>query len=109
MYEDDGISMDYQKGICSLTRFTSRLTNGNWTFIADKPVGKYMPANHSYLVKAYLKSVPQSVMENGKQLPLLASVAETNKASGWFYDTEHKRLYVKTFGDNHERIEIVAQ
>ena len=45
MYEDDGISMDYQKGIGSLTRFTSRLADDSWTFTADKPVGKYKPAN----------------------------------------------------------------
>lgn len=29
--------------------------------------------------------------------------------TGWFYDTEHKRLYVKTAGDNHQKIEIVVQ
>ena len=109
MYEDDGISMDYQKGIGSLTRFTSRLADGSWTFTADKPVGKYKPARHTYLVKAYLQNAPQSVIENGKSLPVLSSVADADRNTGWFYDIEHKRLYVKTAGDNRQKIEIVVQ
>ena len=109
MYEDDGISMDYQKGIGSLTRFTSRLADDSWTFTADKPVGKYKPAKHSYLVKAYLQNVPQSVIENGKSLPVLSSVTDAERNTGWFYDIEHKRLYVKTAGDNRQKIEIVVQ
>ena len=109
MYEDDGISMDYQKGIGSLTRFTSRLADDSWTFTADKPVGKYKPAKHTYLVKAYLQNVPQSVIENGKSLPVLSSVTDAERNTGWFYDIEHKRLYVKTAGDNRQKIEIVVQ
>lgn len=69
MYEDDGISMDYQKGIGSLTRFTSRLADDSWTFTADKPVGKYKPAKHTYLVKAYLQNAPQSVIEMVNRCP----------------------------------------
>ena len=109
MYEDDGISMDYQKGIGSLTRFTSRLADDSWTFTADKPVGKYKPAKHTYLVKAYLQNAPQSVIENGKSLPVLSSVTDAERNTGWFYDIEHKRLYVKTAGDNRQKIEIVVQ
>ena len=84
MYEDEGISMDYQKGIGSLTRFTSRLADGSWTFTADKPVGKYKPARHTYLVKAYLQNAPQSVIENGKSLPVLKSIEDVDRIPGWF-------------------------
>ena len=37
----------------------------------------------------------------------LSQIAERN--TGWFYDIEHKRLYVKTAGDNRQKIEIVVQ
>ena len=36
------------------------------------------------------------MIENGKSLPVLSSVADADRNTGWFYDTEHKRLYVKT-------------
>lgn len=41
----------------------------SWTFTADKPVGKYKPAKHTYLVKAYLQNVPQSVIEMVNRCP----------------------------------------
>ena len=40
---------------------------------------------------------------------VLSSVADADRNTGWFYDTEHKRLYVKTAGDNRQKIEIVVQ
>ena len=109
MYEDDGISMDYQKEINALTRFTSVLNDNDWTFTAHRPVGKYVPARHSYLVKAYLQNAPRSVTENGKPLSRLASMTDTDVKTGWFYDGEHKRLYVKTAGDNRQKVEIIAR
>lgn len=109
MYEDDGLSMDYQKEVGAITRFTSVLKGSEWKFTAEKPNGKYVPSLHSYLVKAYLSNAPQSVMENGKSLPNLSSKEEIGTNVGWYYDNERKRLYVKTAGNNRQKIEIVTK
>ena len=92
-----------------MTRFTRVMKSGEWTFTASRPVGKYEPTRHTYRVKAYLLKSPQRVTENGKPLPQLSSIVETETQVGWFYDEAHKRLYVKTAGDNRQKLELAVR
>ena len=109
MYEDDGISLDYEKGMYALTRFTSSLKPGEWTFRASKPEGKFRPERHQYAVQAYLDFIPSMVLENGKSLEWLASSDAVEHQTGWFYDSEKKRLFVKLDGDNRSEVEVVVR
>ena len=109
MYEDDGISLDYEKGMYALTRFTSSLKPGEWTFRASKPEGKFRPERHQYAVQAYLDFIPSMVLENGKSLERLASSDAVEHQTGWFYDSEKKRLFVKLDGDNRSEVEVVVR
>ena len=80
MYEDDGLSTDYEKGIFALTRFSSSLKEGNWTFRAEKPQGRFVPEEHRYAVKAYLDFIPSQITENGKLLIRLSSGKRSSHA-----------------------------
>jgi hypothetical protein len=97
LYEDDGTTMDYAKGIFARTLFQSELTPEAWTFTAAKPEGTFIPPAHTYLIKALLDSKPLTVTENGKTV------------DDWTYDEETHRLVVKTKGGNKENVTIKAQ
>ena len=109
MYEDDGISLDYEKGIYALTRFISSLKSGEWTFRASKPEGKFEPERHQYALRAYLDFTPSVVMENGKSLERLVSSDALERQVGWYYDNVKKRLFVKLHGDNRSEVEVVVR
>lgn len=108
LYEDDGLSLDYQKGIYAITHIGSELSSANWKLDISKPTGKFQPTVHTYLVKSYLEKPPVSVTENGKALPELSSVEAVGKAAGWFYDKTTKRAWIKTHHDNRQSIMLVA-
>lgn len=109
MYEDDGLSHDYEKGVYAFTRFTSSLGNDKWVFRAAKPEGKYKPEQHGYKVQAYLDFVPSQVTENGKSLKALASQTDVDNQPGWYYSQEKKRLFVRLVGDNSKDVELVVK
>ena len=109
MYEDDGLSHDYEKGMYAFTRFTSSLDNDEWVFRAAKPEGKYKPEQHGYKVQAYLDFVPSQVTENGKSLKALASQTDVDNQPGWYYSQKKKRLFVRLVGDNSKDVELVVK
>ncbi|MDR0542894.1 MAG: DUF5110 domain-containing protein [Dysgonamonadaceae bacterium] len=109
LYEDDGKTMDYTRGIYSRTRFTSELTSLQWTFTVAKPKGKYIPAQYAYLIKALVENRPDSVSENGKMLLEQPTLTDAQQQTGWFYDEKTHRLWVKIAGNNRTGTIIKAQ
>ncbi len=108
LYEDDGRSMDYEKGICSFTEFSSDLSDVSWTMTMAKSNGKYRPENRNYVLKSFLSAKPTAVSENGTVLNALDSAEAVRNGAGWFYDSETKRLWVRTASDNTTDIKVVA-
>lgn len=106
LYEDDGMSMDYQKGVNAFTEFKSKLSEGEWTMEMGKTTGKYVPETRNYILKAFLATEPDSVAENGKVLSNLDSAEAVHDNAGWFYDAQAKRLWVRTAGDNKADIKV---
>jgi alpha-glucosidase (family GH31 glycosyl hydrolase) len=100
LYEDDGATMDYSRGVFSRTRFTSELTSGGWTFTAARPEGKYRPATHRYVIKAVWEQKPASVTENGKTL---------TEGTGWSYDEAGRRLWIRPVGDSGKEMVIAVR
>jgi alpha-glucosidase (family GH31 glycosyl hydrolase) len=109
LYEDDGTTMDYAKGIFARTHFNSELTPNVWTFTANKPEGPYTPPAHRYLIKALLDNKPATISENGKPLSELPTLTEVQEKTGWFYDVTTHRLWIKTANGNKETVTIKAQ
>lgn len=109
MYEDDGLSHDYEKGVYAFTRFSSILADNKWIFRIAKPEGKYHPERHGYKVQAYLDFMPSQIQENGRTLNVLSSQADTEIQAGWFYDREKKRLFVRLAGDNRNDVELIVK
>jgi alpha-glucosidase (family GH31 glycosyl hydrolase) len=109
LYEDDGGTMNYAKGLFTTTTFSSELTSNQWTFAVAKPKGKYAPATYTYLIKALLETKPATVSENGKALREQSTLTDAQQQTGWFYDETTHRLWIKTDGTNHTGTIIKAQ
>lgn len=94
LYEDDGETMDYQKGAYSVTRIVSEKNDTTITVVINKTNGDYMgkPTNRKYNVRLNLVSEkPSTVTISGA------------KETDWKYDTIDKSVliwFVKNAGDN---------
>lgn len=97
LYEDDGTTDDYKKGIFSTTKIESRLSDGRWTLTINRPEGKFKAAAHNYAVSAWLDSKPSKVTVNGKEL------------TGWTYDEKLRLLHADTGISNNNNITLTAE
>ncbi|MGA2984803.1 MAG: TIM-barrel domain-containing protein [Terriglobia bacterium] len=106
-YEDDGISLDYQRGGYLHERMTSMDDGNSIKIRATDLSGKYIPPPRSVLLKVHAQPVPaKAVRLNGQALESMASAAELEKAnSGAAYDSESRVLYIK-FPDANSPFEV---
>ncbi|MBQ7162994.1 MAG: DUF5110 domain-containing protein [Bacteroidales bacterium] len=128
LYEDDGISDNYQKGIYSLTHIESRLSDdGSWTLTIKKPEGAFKGERHRYNLEVWRDSVPAMVTQNNKILPRIPAPAATDAATaeentpaptakakrtakddgepeGWYYDENLRRVIIHSRLNNSKDI-----
>ena len=96
-YEDDGISLDYQRGVYLHERITVVDDDKSVTIKATDLSGKYAPAARSLLLKVHAQTgAPKAVTLNGQELETVSSFGALAKAtSGEAYDSASNVLYVK--------------
>lgn len=99
LYEDDGRSLDYQKGICGISTIHSSLIGTQWTLTIGKPQGAFVPSRHTYHVEAYMDIKPQNVTVNGSILG----------EDFWNWDEDLKLLKINTNVDNRSDIILKVQ
>ncbi|KAA8486854.1 DUF4968 domain-containing protein [Arcticibacter tournemirensis] len=97
LYEDDGLSLDYQKGKYASTEIRTVRQAKSLKLIISQPVGSYRPSIHTYLAKIRLEEAnkPSAVTENGETL-----------RGGWRYDDKEHVLYVESTLNNNSNIEF---
>lgn len=109
LYEDDGTSLDYQKGKFALTGITTTGAAGVFKLNIGKTSGSYIPASRTYMtrIRWQEQKAPAKISENGRVLALASGPGMLLKA-GWFYDNKTKDLYVKTSGTQKDYIELIV-
>lgn len=95
LYEDDGISMDYEKGVFLKTRIT--MTAGERTFLDFKKEGSYETAVESvYLDLIHREKAPYWIELDGKKLPHFLHRRKFEEAEeGWYYSQSLKSVQIK--------------
>lgn len=108
LYEDDGLSLDYQTGKFALTRITTTSLANNLKVYISKTTGSFDPLKRTYLVKIRLEegSKPATVTENGKKVTLSSGPALSGR--GYFYNEKGNVIYVKSSGTNRSNIELIV-
>lgn len=110
LYEDDGISFDYEKGAYCDTLYQVEKNNSQITVtINDRKSPEdatieYSPAARNYILQIHYRSNPSEVMIDGAKIQSVQSLeALQNVDSGWYYDNNdndiNKIIYVKLVDD----------
>jgi len=101
LYEDDGITREFKKGVFAETRITLQKKDRNTTVSVAPVKGEYkgMPKTRHYVLQIHHGEKPKKVLLSGKKLKKQKSKAKwENAGSGWYFDAAEKDgiLYVKT-------------
>jgi alpha-glucosidase len=96
-YEDDGISLDYTRGVYLHEGMTSSDSAGRLTIKATDVTGTYKPPARSLVLKVHaLLDAPKAIKLNGEILESAASMEDLVKShAGQYYDSTSKVLYVR--------------
>jgi alpha-glucosidase (family GH31 glycosyl hydrolase) len=66
MYEDDGKTLDYIKGVYAQTSFHAERDGNHLVIEINIPTGEFKPTRRSYELQVRLPNIPVEVTENGK-------------------------------------------
>jgi alpha-glucosidase len=97
LYEDDGVSFNYEKGGYCITAFKLTVDQKKISFRTDRQIGNYSIEERACLVKIHnIKLVPLNVDLNGEKLKKFTSTDQLiEKESGWYYESQYKVLSLK--------------
>lgn len=95
LYDDDGVSNDYQKDICMKTTF--RISVGEEVTIQVFKEGSYSDSVKNLLFEVISpSSAPHSVVLEGKQIPrFLRRDLFEQAGEGWFYELSRRVVLIK--------------
>ena len=110
LYEDDGLSLQYQTGKFALTRITTTVQPKNLKVYISKSSGHYEPELRTYVAKIRLGEgqKPSAITENGKKIAL-GSKSTLSRTTGYFFDEKENVVYVKTARNNKSNIELIVK
>ncbi|WP_289062202.1 TIM-barrel domain-containing protein [uncultured Zobellia sp.] len=100
LYEDDGISYDYEKGKHALTKITSEEGKNTVEINISRREGSYknMPSKRSYVIKTHTLTQPKSIQVDGQELMFFANSDDlkyNDSNNGWYFDAKAKKAIIK--------------
>lgn len=106
-YEDDGISMDYQRGAYLRERVSVGTGDGLMTIKVTDREGSYIPPARSLLLKVHAQQCsPKAVKLNSQELkPVSTPAALDAVTSGTAFDGEARIVYIR-FPDPNAPFEV---
>ena len=108
LYEDDGVSMDYEKG-CYLKTFIS-MTAGERTVLTFKQEGSYATSVETMaLDMIHREKAPYWVTVDGKEIPHFLHRRKFEEAEcGWYYSQTLKSVQVKYLNPKKDHQVVVS-
>jgi len=107
LYEDDGVSYNYEKGVYALTTFRCVDNNSSIVITKSAPKGPYKVPGRDHIFEVHRKMTVRSVTTADKKLPRLSKKAKFDAApEGWFYDDRKKIIWAKVKGGANEPISL---
>lgn len=105
LYEDDGTSYDYEKGVYALTTFTCVEKTDGLVVIKSVPKGSYKIPERDHVFAVYKQMPVKSVTKNGTPLPCSGDKKMFDSSpQGWFYDQANKIIWAKIKGGANQPI-----
>lgn len=107
LYEDDGKSFEYQKGVFTITKITCSNNKKDIEINIDKPIGKYSTPAHNYAIKIHLEKAAEKILVNGKIIDI--KIMDAEHQTGNRFDKNNSVLILEAGIRNKEnnKIEII--
>jgi alpha-glucosidase len=103
LYEDDGVSYDYEKGIYAITSFTCKEAENYLTITKSKPDGNYSLPDKDYVFCIHGQKTSTGITINGSPLNYYKSNDDLNSVKkGWTQESDGKKLLVIKTGLHQE-------
>ena len=101
MYEDDGLTYDYENGLFSITKLHSQNSESCYELTIESGIGPYNPPDRDYLAEfPYMKYKPDSVLlDEEKIFENKYIVVTDSSATGWYYDVTGNKTFVRINDD----------
>ena len=107
LYEDDGASYDYWKGVYALTTFKCVETDNGIVVTKSSPEGSYKLAERDHEFYVHKKMTVKSVTKDNDLLPRFSKKAMFDSAThGWFYDESKHIICAKVKGGANKAISL---
>jgi len=107
LYEDDGVSHDYEKGVYAMTAFKCVESDNGIAVGKSAPRGSYKIPQRDHIFEVHKEMTVKSVTRADKKLPRFEKKAMFDSAAeGWFYDGVRKIIWAKVRGGASEPIRL---
>lgn len=108
LYEDDGESFDYERGLFSTTTFTCSDNDKELLVKKEVPVGKYKLPEKELIFCIHMKTGAKEVFHNGRPLSLYGSTGALNsQKEGWRQENDGKKLiWIKVDCKTADKVEL---
>ena len=107
LYEDDGVSYDYEKGIYALTTFRCIENNAGIAMSKSAPKGSYKVPARDHVFEVHKQMTVKLVTKADKKLPRFKKKAKFDAApEGWFCDAGKMITWAKVKGGANEPISL---
>lgn len=107
LYEDDGVSLDYQKGVFSVTGIECTENEKNITITFHPASGPFKTIHDNYQIEIHLNAKPESLYAqyHDHQESLREVNAESGK-NGWRFDADSRLLIISCMPDQSEGFSV---
>lgn len=100
LYEDDGVTCDYENGSYASTEFHCRQRKSDILITLGNRQGAYarMPKARSYLLSVHCQTEPTAILKGTDPLPQHSTKNELisdGTRKGWYYDTQSRTVWIK--------------
>ena len=113
LYEDDGSTLDYQKGSYAETHISQVLSNQSLSILIGQAVGSFVGkvSERTYLSKIHLISdSPSSVFKTSNEIAKRNSYFDLrNNPEGYFFDSQNNVLYIQVKGSTDSSYTLLAE
>jgi len=107
LYEDDGKSYDYQKGIYAITSFKCIEYNNSLTVEKSEPVGSFQLPERDHVFRIHKKMNVKSVTYNEQPMKhFISEDAFEKSGQGWFYDKTNHIIWTKIKQASNKNISL---
>lgn len=107
LYEDDGNSTGYKKGVFSLTMFEVAKQNNSVSIQVSKEKDNYNSGRKNYIFKVLDSNLPQGVSVNNNELKSFEDLKSLNSAAeGFYYLKDEETLVIKAADKKNLNISI---